>query len=127
MDKYVISKLTQTVSDTININKWFAVCKKKEIPYIVINKGSKYSDIHWDGISYDSSFDKIFEENLNIISDRCNELYSKYSNSKSRKQIESMNIYFDRIRIEESIKIADELFDLIDSIASQKPKKLKNN
>lgn len=115
MKKFEIGKR----ADIDLFNNWLRTCEEKQIPYIIIRNSYKYSKISWDYISFqaqkkDNLF--LFSNNETVLLEKFISLFNKYANKKSKYEISGLLVTYKNILIEDSNKMAEELFDIIESI-----------
>lgn len=117
MKKYYVSK----GNDQSELNQWFTHCGKEQIPYIIVRKKTKYSDILWDYISYKPYIDSIFETS-DYIPERSKLIFVDYANEKSSYNISRFIISFEKILIEDAYEMAEKLYGLIDRFVKENRK-----
>lgn len=114
--------------DVEKFNIWFRECRRKQRPYITITHRTKFSDVHWDYISYDDkAADRVLSENSEIITREALVIFHQVASDRSSYSINCNVITFKNIPIEKAELAATSLFDLIESILHTSPKGLPHD
>lgn len=124
------SKFVAQVSSTYDVEKfnvWFRECRKKQKPYITVTHRTKFSDVHWDYISYDKVADRVLSENSEAITQKALIIFHQVASDQSSYSINCNVITFTNIPIEKAELAATYLFDLIESIITTPPRGLRHD
>jgi hypothetical protein len=114
--KYIIKKEREKNSD--EVTAWYKECQRLHKPYIVIKTRTKYANIDFDHISLPKGYDKLLGKEQEKITDAVIKLIRKYGTKKSSYETNSLIIVFRDIPIENSEKLANDLFDLLNEIVN---------
>jgi len=115
MQKFVIDNGNN--SDTVNA--WYRVCQEKQIPYIVVEKRTKYATVRWDYISFSSDKDQHIGDNQDNYREDLKAIFNKYSNAKSKFRIDGGGlIYFFDIEVSKASAMAEEFYDIAEKISA---------
>lgn len=115
MQKFVVDN----GSDSDTINAWYRVCQKEQLPYIVVEKRTKFATVRWDYISFNSENEKNIVKNQDSYIEELNAIFAKYRNAKSEFRIDGAGlIYFFDIEVSKANAMAEELYDIVEKIAA---------
>lgn len=97
-------------------NIWFNFCVSAQIPYVMVKNRIKYSEITWDFINFEGELRKKFmNRNDTTNRDMAISIFKKYACKKSEYTVNGHIFSFKDIPIENSEKLAEEIFDLINN------------
>lgn len=100
------------------VNDWYEFCKKNQVPYIIVDKRTKYATVRWDYISFSSDKDEHIGENQDNYLDDLKAIFMKYCNSKSKYDIAGGLVDFHEIEVSKANAMAEELYDIAVKIVS---------
>lgn len=120
MKKFVVSRK----GEVEKINHWFIYCKENQVPFITITKGNKYCTIRWDHISLDKSYDQILIQNRSYLLAAFKDVFDKFSSEKSSYEYNCMLLTFRKIRIEDSTKVGEQIFDTLYNLINKYKKEV---
>lgn len=112
MNKVVVGKNAEIPK----FNKWFHYCEDNDLPFIKVRNGYKYSEIEWDHISLNGKKDFILDKHGKHLIEKAKELFHKYKDKSSSYSIGVYIIRYCKISIDKSEQMANELYDIIESI-----------
>ncbi|WP_312517352.1 hypothetical protein [Massilia sp.] len=110
MQKFVVDK----DDNSQTVNAWYRICQDKQLPYIIIEKRTKYATVRWDYFSYTKENEEKIIDNQNIYVEELEAIFQKYRNPKSKPRIDGFGLvyYFD-IEVEKAPALAEELYDIV--------------
>jgi hypothetical protein len=102
-----------------DINHWFALCRKKQQPYIVIVPKRKYALIEWDYMHFDKAIGANIRHHEREIVDSMGAILKKYRLQNFKFSRNNLGRNLRGVEIEDSVLIAEELYDLFNKYAYQ--------
>lgn len=96
------------------VNHWFQYCKENQVPYIVIEKKVKYAKVSWDHIAFEN--DLALDANAERLLSRFEFIFEKFKHKGATADISTRLVTYKNVFVEDSEKLAEELFDAIYSI-----------
>lgn len=100
-----------------DINHWFALCRKKQQPFIVIVPQRKYALIQWDYMHFDKSIGANIRHHEREIVDSMGTILKKYRLQNFKFSRNNLGRYLRGVEIEDSVRVAEELYDLFNEYA----------
>ena len=117
MESKQMQKFIETKSNDFKaIDGWFFRCRERKIPYVIIKKRKKYSTVEWDYITYDAEHDDLLKSKTEYLNGEFKRIFSLYSNPKSSMDFSCFLVSCDNILIEDSQKLAEDLYDVVHSV-----------
>jgi len=95
-------------------NKYFHECQKKEIPFVVVTHGGKYSAVEWDYISISPKLDKKIVGNKQLLS-TFQDIFSDYANEKSTYEMSSGFGAIKKLTADNAMSAANDIFSALQS------------
>ena len=117
MTKYLEIK---TSDDAAKKNEWFAQCREKNIPYVIVSLSGSTASVQWDYITYPMESEEIFSKNEADLKAELMNIYGRYSTKDSEFSISTSTANFSGLSIDHARATANEIFDFIDKL-------IKNN
>lgn len=109
-----------------SITKWFATCKKMQLPYVVVNHREWGSVIEWDYTHFERDIQKVIRSEASEISRLLKLLLTKYGHQNTVFEgaaLVGRIKYIERMNAE---MLANELFDLFVKYSHYYNPKLKD-
>ena len=100
-----------------DINHWFALCRKKQQPYIVIVPKRKYALIEWDYMHFGKAIGDNIRHHEREIVDSMGAILKKYHLRNFKFSRNNLGKNLRGVEIEDSVRVADELSDLFKEYA----------
>lgn len=117
MNKYVL--VPRKDKDHELESRWYRHCQQSQVPFVTVKKRTRYADIHWDYITYNTGVDKILEQNAREIKSSAVNIFMKYAGRASSYEVSGHLVWYRNIAIEHSECAASDLYDLIIAVVNR--------
>jgi hypothetical protein len=114
-----MQKFVEVADNIGTANDWYAKCKREQIPYVVVEKRTKYATVRWDYISFHPSVDELITTNHDKYVDELKGIFNRYCNPKSRYEISGGLVDFVDLEVDKARLAANELYDVAIKIVSR--------
>lgn len=111
MKAFVMNKFVDPKKNSIK--KWFATCKKMQLPYVVVTHREWGSVIEWDYTHFEKDIQKIIRFEASEISRLLMLLLRKYGNQNTMFEGAALVGTIKGIEPINAERLANEIFDLI--------------
>jgi hypothetical protein len=105
-------------TNSSQFNSWYHHCQSVKLPYVIVKKTLKYATIEFESGTLPDSVNEliIYNEEMNLNKDyysSIERIFESNSNSESSMFLSGSRVVFGKILIQESDRIANDLYDYI--------------